>query len=267
MASELAVLKAHPVAVTKDGSIDREAITGLVRASVADVVADALKAIPTPKDGKDGAKGLDGKNGADGKDGSHGLPGAKGETGPKGDKGDKGDPGQAGEAGSVGPQGIKGEKGDPGSAGAKGEIGQIGPMGPMGRDGRDGPKGEKGLDGADGKNGLDGYGFDDFEFEHDGDRGFALVFSKGDRVKRFPFSPPLVIDRGVYRHGETYERGDAVTYAGSIWIAQETTNSKPETREGGTSWRLAVKRGRDGKDGAPGAPGKDGRNGRDGGAR
>jgi collagen type III alpha len=55
-----------------------------------------------------------------------------------------------------------------------------------------------------------------------------------------------VIDRGVYKAGETYEPGDAVTWGGSLWIAQKQTDAKPDTPESG--FRLAVKRGRDGKD-------------------
>ena len=40
-----------------------------------------------------------------------------------------------------------------------------------------------------------------------------------------------------------YERGDAVTYGGSLWIAQRDTNEYPRGEDSG--WRLAVKRGRD----------------------
>jgi Collagen triple helix repeat (20 copies) len=56
----------------------------------------------------------------------------------------------------------------------------------------------------------------------------------------------VVIDRGVYREGEKYAKGDGVTWGGSFWIAQKDTDSKPDSADG--SWRLAVKRGRDGAD-------------------
>lgn len=120
-----------------------------------------------------------------------------------------------------------------------------------GRDGRDGMAGrdgEKGLDGKDGANGVDGQdglGFDDLTVEHDGDRGFTFKFQQGDRVKSFPFTLPIVLDRGYYREGEAFEKGDGVTFGGSYWIAQGTTRSKPEI--GNAEWRLAVKKGRDAK--------------------
>lgn len=101
-------------------------------------------------------------------------------------------------------------------------------------------------DGRDGSDGKDGLGFDDLEFEHDGERGFALKFVKGERTKRFEFSVPVVLDRGVYRDGQQYEKADAVTFGGSLFIAQCDTSEKPET---GKDWRLAVKHGRNGKDG------------------
>jgi hypothetical protein len=59
---------------------------------------------------------------------------------------------------------------------------------------------------------------------------------------------PIPIDRGVFRLGENYEKGDIVSYAGSGWIAQkDNPEGKPDESNG--AWRLFVKRGRDGKDG------------------
>ncbi|MDB5681465.1 MAG: Phage portal protein [Sphingomonas bacterium] len=92
------------------------------------------------------------------------------------------------------------------------------------------------------KDGADGFGFDDMALEHDGERGFVLRFVKGDRTKDFRFKLPVMIDRGVYKEGAAYDRGDAVTWGGSIWVAQRDTTEKPERNE---DWRLAVKRGRD----------------------
>jgi hypothetical protein len=94
------------------------------------------------------------------------------------------------------------------------------------------------------RDGIDGFGFDDLTFEHDGERGFKLLFVKGERTKEFTFEVPVVLDRGVWREGQ-YKKGDATTWAGSLWIAQRDTDSKPDSGDG---WRLAVKRGRDGKD-------------------
>lgn len=143
---------------------------------------------------------------------------------------------------------VPGEKGEPGK---DGERGPEGPQGIPGRDGRDGLPGEKGLngkdgrDGIDGKDGSDGLGFDDLDMTHDGERGFVLRFARGEKVKEFAFTIPIVLDRGVYKAESEYQRGDAVTWAGSLWIAQGETKAKPGEGDG---WRLAVKKGRDGKD-------------------
>lgn len=94
------------------------------------------------------------------------------------------------------------------------------------------------------KNGQDGFGFDDLSVEPLGERGFVLKFVQGERTKEFSFDFPVVLDRGVFKADGTYERGDAVTWGGSLWIAQRSTSSKPGD---GDDWRLAVKRGRDGK--------------------
>jgi integrin beta 3 len=106
----------------------------------------------------------------------------------------------------------------------------------------DGEPGKQGEPGADGKDGL---GFDDMTVEHDGERGVLLKFQRGDVVKEFPLNFDVVLDRGVYKAEQQYAKGDAVTWGGSLWIAQKATDAKPDSGDG---WRLAVKRGRDGKD-------------------
>jgi hypothetical protein len=93
----------------------------------------------------------------------------------------------------------------------------------------------------------DGFGFDDLSVEHDGERTITIVFQRGGERKEFPVVMPVVLDRGVFVEGKTYDRGDSVTWAGSTWIAQkDKVTSKPETSN---DWRLAVKRGSKGKDG------------------
>jgi hypothetical protein len=88
------------------------------------------------------------------------------------------------------------------------------------------------------------------EFEETIDDGRTIVrttvYTDGSESTR-TIKTAAVLDRGVWRAG-CYERGDGVTYAGSLFIAQrETTDSeKPGQSDG---WRLAVKRGRDGQDG------------------
>lgn len=102
--------------------------------------------------------------------------------------------------------------------------------------------GKDGENGQPGQDGKDGIGFDDLDLVED-EAGLSLKFTKGDKVKSFPL--PVVIDRGVFREGQTYQKGSGVTWGGRYWIAQETTTDKPD---GGKSWRLAVNKGRDGKD-------------------
>jgi integrin beta 3 len=154
--------------------------------------------------------------------------------------------------------------GEPGPAGPQGEEGAPGRDGRDGLPGRDGAAGKDGLDGKDGapgKAGADGLGFDELTHEYDGERTFAVVFTRGETVKRFEHVVPFLLDRGVWRQG-AYARGDAVSHGGSLWIAQADTTSKPEDK--GSDWRLAVKRGRDGRDGKDGAPGPQGPAGRPG---
>lgn len=98
---------------------------------------------------------------------------------------------------------------------------------------------------VEGKDGDPGLGFDDLALEQVSERSFAMRFSRGEQVKEFTFSMPVMIDRGVYRAGEAYQKGDCVTYGGSLWIAQADTSAKPDGADSG--WRLGVKRGRDGR--------------------
>ena len=102
--------------------------------------------------------------------------------------------------------------------------------------------------GRDGENGKAGQTFtlDDFDIvQGEDDRTFKFCFTNGNEMHSFEFAFPVVLDRGVWKEG-TYQHGDAVTWAGSFWIAQRATDAKPDSPDSG--WRLAVKRGRDGKD-------------------
>lgn len=132
--------------------------------------------------------------------------------------------------------------------------------GAPGRDGRDGlpgSPGEKGLDGKNGRDGIDGLGFDDIHVQYDGERGFTFTFQQGERVKTFgSFMLPVPIYRGVYKPGQSYERGDVTTWGGSMWHCWETTTMKPG--EGSKAWQLAVKKGSDGSRGPEGKSGPQG---------
>lgn len=151
--------------------------------------------------------------------------------------------------------------------GAPGQVGPQGEQGRDGRDGRDGQPGQPGADGAAGKDGLDGFGFDDLSVKYDGERTLTVEFIRQDgdqlRTKSFPITLPVVLDRGVYRSDINYEQGDAVSWAGSLWIARASTHGE-KPGDGATSWRLAVKAGREGKQGPKGETGKDGKDGRPG---
>lgn len=206
-----------------------------------------------------------------------------------------------GEPGPEGPQGGRGEIGPPGErgtgiasiawdggrlsfeldddrvfdvgdiSGERGEKGDPGPDGPPGRDGRDGlpgvpgANGSRGIDGKDGRDGIDGkdgLGFDDLAIEYDGERRFTFRLARGDTVKEWTRTVPVQLYRGVYAEGREYERGDTVTWSGSLYHCNEATMDKPGA--GSEAWTLAVKRGQDGKDGKPGAKGDPGTPGRPG---
>jgi hypothetical protein len=125
---------------------------------------------------------------------------------------------------------------------------------PPPKDGRDG------MAGKDGKDGQDGVGFDDMFVEDDGQGNITLQYVRGDIVKGFRVRLPCIIDRGVYREETTYQKMDAVSYGGSLWLAQ---TDKPAGRpmDGSKDWRLAVKKGRDGRDGKDGERGPEGKQG------
>ena len=206
--------------------------------------------------------------------------------GPQGPAGEKGLDGAAGSIGPQGPQGEPGARGEAGQVGEKGMDGQHGIDGKDGRDGlgiadalidkehrlvltltdgtvktlgvvvgRDGAPGQKGADGIDGR---DGFSLEDFSVSFNGDRRMALAFERGDVRKSYELDLPHVLYRGVFTEGSTYARGDAVTWGGSVWIANETTTDKPESSK---AWRLAVKRGRDGREGKSGPQGPQGMKG------
>lgn len=99
--------------------------------------------------------------------------------------------------------------------------------------------------GKDGDNGAT-FTLDDFDIvQGDDERTFKFCFTHGAEMHSFEFAFPVAIYRGVWKEKE-WQRGDMVTWAGSVWHADKATGAKPDTPDSG--WRLAVKRGRDGKD-------------------
>ena len=103
-----------------------------------------------------------------------------------------------------------------------------------------GKDGDPGRDGTAGRDGADGLGFEDMTFDTDDHGRVIAKFQRGDVIKSARL--PGIVDRGPFKAGEAYEKGDAVSYGGSLWIAQEPTCDKPD---GSKAWRLAVKKGRD----------------------
>lgn len=174
-----------------------------------DQVAKFLDGVPLPQDGTPGKDGRDGKDGAPGEKGADGI----------------------GLAGAI----IDRDGGLVVTL-TNGEAKSLGIV--VGKDG------ERGADGRDGRDGIDGLGFEDLTFEI-AETGRPMVkFQRGEMVKSIAL--PGIIDRGTYADDEVYDKGDAVTWGGSLWIAQENgVKSRPEAGKG---WRLAVKKGRDGRD-------------------
>ncbi|BAO89027.1 hypothetical protein [Caballeronia cordobensis] len=81
----------------------------------------------------------------------------------------------------------------------------------------------------------------------DSERSFTVHIERASGAhETATFALPVMIYRGVYQAGETYRTGDVVTWAGSLWHCNATTDTKPDA--GGDAWTLAAKRGRDGKD-------------------
>jgi hypothetical protein len=216
-----------------------------IEASVAASILKAVDTLPVPKDG------VNGRDGADGRDG------AAGPAGPQGDRGVDGVNGKDGADGLNGKDGVgiaetfitkDGELVLTMTDGTTKSVGSI--VGAPGRDGLPGRTGERGADGIDGKDGL---GFDDLRADVDDTGRLVLAFARGDRSKAFRV--PGIVDRGVYKDGESYVAGDAVSWGGSLFIAQQDTTAKPETSP---DWRLAVKRGREGREGKQGPQGPQG---------
>ena len=224
---------------SQDMEVIALATAKLVKAAVAEAVTplrDKILALEAraPIEGPAGPPGPQGERGIDGADGRNGVDGINGKDGAPGERG---------------LDGLNGKDGADGVSGKDGRDGINGKDGPVGRDGRDGVKGEPGLDGKDG---LDGFGLEDFALEYDGERSLTFVFERGNLRRTKTIELSHVLYRDVYADGHLYARGDAVTWGGSVWVANEATTDKPGTSK---AWKLAVKRGRDGRDGKAGPKG------------
>jgi hypothetical protein len=100
------------------------------------------------------------------------------------------------------------------------------------------------------KDGKDGFSLKHFDAElMDDGRTVVLKFQDGsDTGYSVELGIPAMIYRGVFKEGQAYEKGDTVTWGGSLWHCDEAvTTSKPDGAE--KHWTLAAKKGRDGRDG------------------
>lgn len=217
-----------------------------------------------------------------------------GEPGPQGEKGE---PGERGENGATGPQGPQGAQGEPGESihpdsvrvMVVDEVRQAVAQIPKARDGQDGrdaldieilpaidhektyPRGTFALD----KGGLwrrdaTGWtcivsgiqGFDVAQSEDLRSFVFTMTGSDGATIAK-QFTLPVLEYLSVYKAGTSYQRGQCVTWDGSIWHCNEATSEAPGKSN---KWTLAVRKGQNGKDGKPGDkgdPGPEGKPGRD----
>lgn len=223
---EDAVAALPPAEKGKDA--DPEMVASLVKEEAERILAGWER----PQDGKDGQPGEKGADGAPGRDGIDGQAGKDGADGRDGKDGINGKDGI--DAMDV----VIDREGQLVFTMSDGRMRNVGLV-----VGKDGEPGRDGLNGAAGKDGADGVGFDDLDLVET-ENGVFLRFTRGDVVKDFRL--PIVTDRGVFKEGSTYLKGDGVTWGGSFWIAQDETTEKPDSGKG---WRLAVKKGRDGKDG------------------
>jgi hypothetical protein len=250
----------------KDGaSVTLEHVATLVRAAVSE-----LPPAPAGKDGRDGLEGLPGKDGPPGRNGADGRDGksvAPEDIQPLIDvavaRAVAAQPvAKDGAPGKDGRDGIDGKDGAPGAHGKDAQpvdedaiVAKVAARIPAPKDGRDGRDGAPGIDGqrgadglngkdgAAGKDGRDGFSVEDFDVTLDG-RVFTFALRCGERVVEKQIKVSFPVDRGTYRSGAAYEKGDVVTFGGSQWIALKDTTARPPHDD----WRLQVKRGADGKD-------------------
>ena len=80
----------------------------------------------------------------------------------------------------------------------------------------------------------------------DDERTVIVSFDNGERKVEKSFKLSVPIHKGVYKASEEHSKGDAVTFGGSLWIAQK---DYPEGKPGQSEdWMLSVKKGRDGRE-------------------
>jgi integrin beta 3 len=197
-------------------------------------------------------------------------------------KGDVGPVGPIGERGEPGPRGEKGDLGRPGEDGRDAlQIDVLDAIDPARRYARntyvhhlggivrstrttDPLKEGVSLDKAGWQVVVQGLSTLSVELSEDG-RTVSVSLSLTDGyVQKTAITLPTMIYREVWKAETPYDKGDTVTWDGSVWVRM-STDQNSKTRPGSSSdWRLAVKRGQDGKDGARGEKGEKGNPGNNG---
>jgi hypothetical protein len=239
----------------KDGVDGKSVTVDDVRPLIEDQVRAAIASLPAPKDGKDGKEGAPGKDGLDGKDGAPGkdcdmgavfahidalvkaIPAAK-----------DGKDGQPGVNGKDGRDGVDGKDAEPVSEAAIADAvaakfeRRFSDMAlSWERQARD--EFQRAIDRMpapkDGRDGKDAAPIESLEITQT-ERSVTIKLGSVERTIKLD----TILDRGVWEQ-KRYEKGDAVTYGGSLWIAQQDTTDAPGASK---AWRLAVKKGRDGRD-------------------
>ena len=215
MIEELVVRAVADLPPAKDGRDGKDGADGMdgksvsaadVEAMVSQFLGKAISSMPAPQPGRDGRDGKDGADGMDGKSVS------------------------AADVEAMVSQFL-------------GKAISSMPAPQPGRDGRDGKDGKDGLPGADGR---DGFGLTDFHVDQPDEKHMRVRFIGSDIEKEGLIRLAGFWDEGVYQADrETpYLKGDAVTFGGSSWFAQQDNPpGAPGTENSG--WRLAVKKGRD----------------------
>lgn len=180
----------------KDGKdCDMEAVSAALQ--------EMVKAIPLPKDGKDGRDGIDGKDGASGTDG------------------------------------IQGEKGIDGTGMAGALIDRDGCLQITLTNGEVKNLGK--VEGADGKDGLS---FESFTSEYLPETNeISLKATCAGRTQEIRYPAGGIQLGGYWRDGTKSKACEAWVHDGSLWIAKRDTTAKPESKN--EDWVLSARRGRD----------------------
>ena len=216
-------------------------------ATHADAIVDITAAVASIPVGRDGKDGINGKDGADGRDGVDGKDGINGKDGADGRDGVDGKDGINGKDGADGRDALELDildTIDPQKAYPRGTVAAY-RGGLIKASRRTGPIGES-LSAAGWRVILRGVAQTEVVPSDDlRTLGIRLTHTDGEVVEQTLRSPSLLY-RGVFREGDQYDGGDAVTFGGSLWVALRATTTKPG--DGSPDWRLAVKKGRDGRD-------------------